>query len=454
MHASSELFSKKLPNDYLGLERTVTRNAGTVIKDPHALLLLRFIADRTFGWSKDAEFITPTQFLHGIVTRAGQWVCAGLPFGKTTLYAALKILKAAGAIAVETVRGRARYSIPLEFVMGMKERKADRKPAEQPDVWNQHDSGDDFGIAQAEEPVRLANYRVREAVRQTNGKETHSPIGVEQEKRGEADASLSAAPGTSADLSRAEERLSAVIEARRAVQQPKDDARADRREKVNAHLLFQKFASAAGETFPNMTPMETPTIVLYARLKRAAVHWDHPGVSFSDFLEWCAQNWRGVYASKLRWVPNLEFTDHPDLEMFLRYRKAFRDSYDRRDSQRIRAGLTRRDNLIREHMFKGFSHEDASAEADEILAKERVREDLDARARQVNEAARRLEAQKQTPEYRLAVARIRSGKDVEPSTVKPVAPTKHPLKPAFTHANDEGVAPLPAFPEWKDDPDA
>jgi hypothetical protein len=455
MHATTPDFSKKLPSDYLSLERAVTRNAGTVIKDPHALLLLRFIADRTFGWSKPAEIITPTQFLNGIVTRAGEWVCAGLPFGKTTLYAALKILKAAGAIVVETVRGRTRYSIPVEFAMELKMSKAARArlaPAEQPETYNHaRDLGNDFGSEWQEAGVRETNWEAAEVVRQTNAKET-SP---ELEKKNEADASCHAGSGSTDLIEQKSDPLKVLKDLTDQIAQgsaraaPAIEKRAARAAAHNPAELYNAFASTAWATWPDMKVCPLPNEKQVWRLRSLSRKWDHPDISFEEFLEWCAANWRGVWASKMEHVqandPTFQFTDYPDIGTLIYFRRAFRDSFDRRASQKIRAGLTREDGLVRRLMFRGYSHADALTEAAEIIAKDRKLEDLDAREAELNAKVRRVEAKEQSLETRIALGRA--------AAVKPVALTKHPLKPTFSHGND-AVTPLPAFPTWKDHPDA
>jgi hypothetical protein len=220
--------------------------------------------------------------------------------------------------------------------------------------------------------------------------------------------------------------------------------------------MFDRFAAVARATWPEMGCLDAPTAKQRGQLRNMSRGWTHPRITFLDFLEWSAANWRGVWASKMARVrtndPAFQFTDHPDIGTLIYFHKAFRDSYDRRASQRIRAGLTREDDLVRRFMFRGYSHADALTEAQGVMAKDKKREDLDARAREINAAARRLETEKQMPEYRLAVARIRSGKDPEATWVKPVALAKPRPKPTFKYADEEGK-PLPPLPEWKDDPE-
>ena len=432
MHATT-----KCPDDFLSLERTVTRNASTVIKDPYAILVLRFISDRTFGWSKDAEYISAGQFLNGIVTKAGDLVCAGLPMAKSKLYACLTYLKEAGEVVVRTVKGRTLYSIPREFVSTMKNpKRLQVSGAAAPEAYER---GEDHEVIRVREPVRITENSPLRAVRNADTKESHSPFRtIEEENTGVADATLCAEPDFS--VAREQTKLEADLSAGDAQATADRAKRAERAARHSGTALFEAFAMAARATWPDMKAMDRPTVIQLARLKRLSKKWDHPEVTLLDFLEWSAVNRRDVHASKLEWVPTLEFTDYPDTEMMLRYRKAFRDSYDRRGTQKIRAGLTRRDKLIRQRMFKGFSQADAAADADELLAKEKTREDLNADRLSHNDAARRLRSREQSLETRLALAKAR--------LVQPVAPGRHYVRPTAAVSYDiDEIPPLPKC-EW------
>ncbi|AMB46905.1 hypothetical protein [Methylobacterium sp. AMS5] len=449
MTVTSLDFCQKIPSDFLSLERAVTRNAGAVIKDPFAILVLRFIADRTFGWSKTAEFISAAQFLNGIVSKGGELICAGLPLGKTKLYDSLSILKQAGALTVETIRGRVQYSIPLEFAMQLKMSKAAKARLAQTEEDDRPDLGDDFAVEQAAPVVRIADsspVKQGKAVRHADTKErTSSFRTITEERSGEAVASLCAVedPIASSEQSKLGAAIASVKDKAAAL----IAKRAARAAEHNGLALFEGFAAAAQEAWVEASPLPAPTGKQIGRLRNHSKAWNHEGVTFLGFLEWCAANWRGVWASKMSHVPDPKiaelFSEYPSVESILIFHKAFRDSYDRRDTQRIRAGLTRRDNLIRQYAYRGFSLADAEREADEVLAREKVREDLNADRLKHNEAVRRLEAKEQDLDTRIALGKARLA-------MQPVSLARQPLKVVVTHDLDK----LPSLPEWKDEEEA
>jgi hypothetical protein len=485
--ATAPISDKEKAVIYAEMAKAVNRYAGTLTDDRYKVDVLRFISDRTFGFQKLSEEIPGRHFLGGVKN-----TCAGLGMSAAKLYDCLRWWRAEGVVVTMKFRRKVRYAIKRERVLALVSPKTRDKIAPvltlMDDKWGPEEPREYLHAVE----VSKAGYLHEVEVHSKN----HSPYRTREETKRSAPKVAPDADRGASPFSAEEKRASAPIEPSQAaapavavqaappvpthaVPPAAKTAPIAKRGRVSRELwartLVDRFDTAFREFWPDAPMPAAPSGKLRGQWEHFARSWRRPDISVADWIAWAVENWRAVYVTVFRhveyrqeedarklantpWVPKshwrarMECPEYPDLGFLFAYKAEFQKGYDRRASQKIRAGLTREDRLVHQLMYRGYSHADALAEAHEIMAKDKKREDLEARAREINDAARRLEREKQMPEYRRAVARVRSEMYLESASVKPVVPKKHPLKPDFSHAHEEGK-PLPPFPVWRDDPE-
>lgn len=469
----------------------VCGRAPTLVPNGYDRDVYLFIADRSLPFGKLSKDIPDRWFLGGVAGKGNtRGHRAGLSMGRAQLYKSRKVLRERGLVRDQKVGRCKRYAVALEPVwplLSAEEREmfAPLLALVDPD-WQADDQAKrvhsvDVQQVHAVDPPteKRCPFRTRTEEKKSSARELAPDAGPgsfpfsEQEEG--AHAPVEAAPAVApATPPAAKVTPSAPIQADRPAPQPITLAKRGRvPRELWASTLVDRFDAAFRQFWPDVELPVAPSGKLRGQWESFSRRWQRTDISVADWIAWAVENWRGVYVTVFRyvehrqereakklaeapwspkshWRTRMDCPEYPDLAFLLRYQREFQNAYDRRASQKIRAGLTREDDLVRRFMFRGYSHADALAEAHEIMAKDKKREDLDALAAELNAKVRNLEAEKQSPEYRLAVARIRSGKDPEATWVKPVALAKPRVKPTFKHANDLAM-PLPPISVWRDD---
>lgn len=470
MHATITISDADEAKIYYGLAKAVTRLAGTVIKDPYINAVLQFATDRTFGFRKLSEEIPERHFLNGVTSKAKGITCAGLNMKRAKLYACIRWLREQGIIVTQKMKRKVRYAISLKWVLSLVSSKlrAVLAPALK-------FTDDKWGSEGPREQVHSMDVSGREYV---HGVDIHikeqTPSGGEEKTKSARELAPDAGSRTFSFSNRAEADTIVVPPAAASV--PADppvapvpaSTNAKRQkmpEEINVWALFRCFEDAARRAWPDMGLLQEPSGKLRGQWRNTvAIHWNHPRVSLPDFLRWCATNWRAVYRGTFKyaelrqaredkkkaefgwapdtgWCSRLEFPEYPDFGFLFAYRAAFLKEYDNQNTHRLRAGISTRDNLIHKFRYKGFRMEEAEAEADRWISKRSKREDLDKRARELAQAARRLKDREQSLDTRLALARG--------PALQPVATGKNPIRvPSYAPL----TKPVPSLAfQWKDE---
>ncbi|MCJ2085027.1 hypothetical protein MKK88_03325 [Methylobacterium sp. E-005] len=459
------------------------RRAATLIPSTYDCDVYLFIADRSLPFGKLSKDIPDRWFLNGVTGKGNsRGHRAGLNMKRAQLYKSRKALKDRGLIRDQKVGRCKRYAVALEPVWALlstDEREYFAPLLTLVDVeW------------QADEQVeKVHSVDVQQIHSVDPHLEKHYPFRIEGEESSARELAPDAGPG-SCSFSEQEEGAHAPVEppvtaepavaVQSASPTPAPPAKkvAKRGRVAREHwgsTLSDRFDAARRDAWPEAELSAEPSIKLQAQWEHVATHWRRTDIGPGDWIEWCVKNWRTTYLTvfqhvehtqekeaawrakapavrKPQWRTDVDFPEYPDFGFLYAYRKAFLDEYDRRDSQMARTDLLPGARLFRQLRRKGWTEEAAQQAVDEWLAERKFVEDLEAREREHNARVRRFEAEKQTPEYRLAAARIRSGKDPEAIPVKPVALAKPPVKIKVTY-EIEDMPPLPAFPVWRDDLD-
>lgn len=398
------------------------------------------IADRTFGWQKWREFIPASHFLNGIYDRkTGEEINGPLPLSRSKLYACLKSLQSVGAIVAETVAGRVRYAIDLEWLMSLKTPKR-LKAQQAPGAFTRdaEDRGPQEVVHTVDTPPR---HRFR-AVQDMDTQEGETPSGgisnrepceavtsPDVVRRSPVSVISDAVSAVSTLVSEAVARTNEKAAKRRATKLANGDP-------VEMHAAF---AVAVKETWPEaiVAPL---TDKQRGQLRHFAKSWQQEGLTSSKFISWSVQNWRRIYRAKFIYLADkVVYPEYPDLGFLMGYKKAFLDSYARRSELDRLAGLTKKDRLMKRLRFAGYSEEAAEREATEQLARDTRREDLDARQADLARQERLLK---------------KEAEKLRERAIRPVQPVANAIQPykAKVAMNVEDAPPVQRKTfEWRDD---
>lgn len=468
------------PVVYAELTKAVSRLAGTAVKDPYQLATLHFIVDRTFTFQKLSEVIPVRHFLGGVQRKKGGMVCAGLRMSEAKLFAVLRACREAGILLTTKVGRRVRYAINLQWVISL-------APPSKREVVATALSFEDreWGAAEARENPHTVEVLTPENLHEVEVKnKEHCPFRTREGEKSNARKLASDADRVASPSSTEEDGAHAPVETLPAVAPALQTARpaqtkavppvsdARRAQAVSRDLwastLSDRFDATRRQFWPDAGVPQAPSGKLRGQWEHFAKSWRRTDIAVGDWVEWSVENWRVVYATVFRhvetrqeedrkkfvaapwgpkghWRTPVEFPEYPDFGFLLVYHRSFLKEYDRRDSQRLRSNNDFKERNIRFLMFRGYSYADAEAKTAEAEARMKRREDLDALARDLMERSRRLTAKEQDIDNRIAIGR--SYRAVNPGSLIRV-----PLKPKFNHAIDMD-APLPPFPEWRDDLD-
>ncbi|MCJ2110492.1 hypothetical protein MKK64_04595 [Methylobacterium sp. E-025] len=467
----------------------LTRRAARLVPNSYDRDVYLFIADRSFTFGKLSKDIPDRWFLDGVTGKGNtRGHRAGLSMKRAQLYKSRKVLKDRGLVRDQKVGRCKRYAIALEPVwplLSAEEREffAPLLTLVDP-VWKAEEKAErvhsvDVQQVHAVDPHLEKRVLLEESKRSARTLAPDADRGASpfsEEKRASAPVKSSQAAAPSVAIQAAPPTATPPVPIEVVPAAPLT-VKVVKRGRVPRELwgstLSDRFDAAFREAWPDAELPPEASIKLRKQWEQVATRWRRTDIAPGDWIEWCVKHWRTTYQTvfrhvelaqnreaewrdkapwlrKRQWREDVVYSEYPDLDFLRKYRAAFEREYDRRDSQMLRTDLLPGAKLLRQLLREGWPPEDAQRQVDARLAKRKFVEDLDKRAREINEAARRLELEKQDPEYRLALVRIRSGRDPAATWVKPVALAKPQAKVRVIYEIEDLPPLVSSWPEWKD----
>lgn len=153
-----------------------------------------------------------------------------------------------------------------------------------------------------------------------------------------------------------------------------------RRSKTTADSVEQVWRAAVAETFPGH-PVPFWTVREKGQAKTALKKWRQPGVSFHDFMEWCARNWTAIMSKQFSWMTKQAPPAVPALPFLFSFMDGFVECYA---ENKLEAWLTSRDRTeIERLMSRGNTYEQAMATLAERKAATALRDEMEKREAEV-----------------------------------------------------------------------
>ena len=396
----------------------------------NGVTVLSFVAARTVFYNKAWERITGPMFMQPFMPGEDErhWH-TGLAIGRSVLFETLARLESMGVLLVERKRSGNWYSINKEWeapdMAQMRQRKAG-SPAKK-DTTDYQDRGDFEGEGRT---------NVRTTVVPTPGHRVVLTSGLQKEQR-EKRAIIK---GQSADAAQPQDKLRDTIEAVRGTRKVNITARQIkfRQSREPAHLEERFWRPEIEVAWPEHNPVKW-TKKCRGQWRNFAKQWPDTEEPMSDFVCWCVHNWRTVYATKFAHVPEVTFPEWPDAEFLYRMRRAFVESWQRRDTLHDTLKQDEGRRAFRKARRAGHSYEESQRRADTAV-------EASAAERAVSASQKALEMERKT------LAQEKAQAEAEIETLRKAATKVNPGAPKRKIVADPEYKIETNF-EWGDDDD-
>lgn len=284
------------PADYREWSRTLDRLWLSHLT-PMEFGIIRFIFDRTAGWSKEWETIPIHHFTEGVVARDGREHGKLNSARKETVRAHLESLTERGVLLRRPCNRSFAYSLNYEWDPAMKIPKRLK-------TTSNGSLGEQFKGSLGEQLTGSLGEPKEEREEKPFGKRKLAPAELTQEMgtgetREQMEAALSAAASRSA--SRRATRSASGYACRGADGGIVPSDGAMRRLWTDLHVA----------NFPGV-PVSAFSTKAIAMLRGYAKEWNlrHPGEEFTSYLTWLFENWHAVRVMIVGWMPT--FPDYPE----------------------------------------------------------------------------------------------------------------------------------------------